>query len=199
MNGVWGFRVANPDLEPEEVWAYQLGFETAAVKYIWFKTTLFYNDVANLFRSISQDGYRMFVNDGSEVRKGFELEFKTTPFYHISLYTGFSYIQSETKDNDGKEKSKIRKIVGGAEYNLENFLYIQLFANFVDYNYDDSRNPQKYNPIWDLNITKTFKIRKRYRTELYFTGHNLFNGYQYSDGYDVNPDRWFELGARYKF
>lgn len=198
MNGSWGFRVANPDLSSEEVWTYQVGFETAAVKYVWFKTTLFYNDITNLFRSISENGYRKYVNDGSEDRKGIEVEFKTTPVYHISLYTGFSYIDSESKNNDGKEESKSRKIVGGAEYNLENDLYIQLFADFVDYNHDDNRDPQKYNPIWDLNIIKTFEIRKRDNTELYFTGHNLFNGHQYSDGC-VNPHRWFEIGARYKF
>jgi len=199
MNGAWGFTIANPDLKSEEVWTYQLGFETAAFKYVWFKTTLFYNDITNLFKNISEDGYRMYVNDGSEVRKGIELEFKTTPVYHVSLYTGFSYIKSEAKNKVGNEKTEICKIVGGVEYNLQKSLYLQLFSDFVDYNYDENRDPQKYNPIWDLNIIKTFAIRKRYNTELYFTGHNLFNGSQYSDGYNVNPDRWFEIGARYKF
>jgi len=115
------------------------------------------------------------------------------------LYTGFSYIKSEAKNKVGNEKTEICKIVGGVEYNLKKSLYLQLFSDFVDYNYDENRDPQKYNPIWDLNIIKTFEIRKLYNTELYFTGHNLFNGSQYSYGSSVNPDRWFEIGARYKF
>ncbi len=199
MDGAWGFRVVNPDIEPEEVWSYQVGFETAAVKYVWFKTTLFYDDITNIFKSIFEDDYYKKVNQGSEVKKGIEVEFKTTPVYNISLYTGFSYIESEAKSSDGKEESTIRKIVGGAEYNLENNLYIQLFADFVDYNYDESRDPQEYEPIWDLNIIKTFGIGKPYNTELYFTGHNLFNGDQYDYGSSINPDRWVEIGARYKF
>ncbi len=198
MNGGWGFLIANPDLKPEEVWTYQLGFETAAVKYLWFKTTLFYNDITNVFKKIYGDDNDIYVNQGSEVRQGIEVEFKTAPVYHISLYTGFSYIESEVKNSGGKEESTIRKIVGGVEYNLEKSLYIQLFADFVDYNYDDSRDPQEYKPIWNLNIIKTFEIRKSYNTELYFTGHNLFNGYQYNGG-SINPGRWFEVGARFKF
>ena len=83
------------------------------------------------------------------------------------------------------------------EYNLEKSLYIQLFADFMDYNFDDE--PYENDSIWDLNIIKYFEIQNRYNTELYFTGHNIFNGYQYEGGYNINPERWVEIGVRFKF
>ncbi|HAM49619.1 MAG TPA: hypothetical protein DCP92_02580 [Nitrospiraceae bacterium] len=41
---VAGFQ-ANPNLQAENVWSYQVGPETTALKYLWLRATAFRNDI----------------------------------------------------------------------------------------------------------------------------------------------------------
>ena len=44
LSGGGLFLDPNPDLDPEEVWSYQAGVETAAIPYCWLRVNLFYHD-----------------------------------------------------------------------------------------------------------------------------------------------------------
>lgn len=53
--------------------------------------------------------------------------------------------------------------------------------------------------IFDINIIKNLYKSKEYSIEGFLTGHNIFNGAQYSTEFYENPSRWIEAGIRFKF
>jgi len=48
-------------------------------------------------------------------------------------------------------------------------------------------------------MTKTLSPWQGMNTDIFLAVHNLFSGGQYWDYEYPNPDRWAEVGARFKF
>ena len=40
----------NPSLKPEKVWSYQAGVESAALRYLWAKATVFRHELENALK-----------------------------------------------------------------------------------------------------------------------------------------------------
>ena len=96
--GTGFFSRPNPSLKMEKVWSYSAGFETAALKYLWLKTSYFRHDVSDALTSTSLPGdFFMTVNGGKQRREGFEVEIKTTPVYNLSLTGGFTFINAKDR------------------------------------------------------------------------------------------------------
>jgi vitamin B12 transporter len=195
----------NPNLEPEKVWSYQAGIESAALRYLWVKGTIFRHELEDAliiepFGGSPPAFNDIHVNRGDIRRQGLELEAETIPIYNVSFMAGFSYVDMDPPNERGSEDMYTYNI--GIGYHKKSFR-AQLFGHYVDWGFDDI-SKQQWNAgydnfIWDLNLSKRIYSNESVDAQLFLTGHNIFNGSQYTFGESKNPDRWVETGIRIDF
>jgi vitamin B12 transporter len=185
----------------ERVWSYSAGFETAALKYLWLKTTYFRNDVSDALTSaILPGGLFMVVNGGKQQREGVEVELKTSPMFNVSLTGGFTFVNAKDKMTGEIVKDVPRYAYDiGVQYDDSRILKALLKGRYVDWNASPDSGGKYDALIWDLNLSKEITLSEAVTAEVFFTAHNLFNGAQYVFSLYQNPRRWFEGGLRFSF
>ena len=196
------FLEPNPSLTPEEVWSYQLGAETGALRYLWLKGTVSHHDLDNaLQREPFGAGPPTFndliINSGNVRRRGFELEVETVPLYNASLWGGVSYVRIEPSDTASPSENYTYNI--GLRYDDKRSFRAELFGHFIWW---EEEGPQQMNYddfVWDLNLNKKITLKENLAIDAFLSAHNLFDGTQYSLAGFENPDRWFEAGIRFRF
>jgi vitamin B12 transporter len=192
----------NPALEPEEVWSFQAGIESGALKYLWARATLFRHDLDNALTGVvDAEGEPasnvLIVNDGEIRRQGLELEFQTLPFHHLSLQGGFSYVDISPSNESGSEETYAWSI--GLRYDDKASFRAELFGRFVWWDVYPYFNASYDDFIWELNLNKKIHSMKTMKTEIFLTAHNVFDGAQFSNGEYRNPETWIEAGIRLVF
>jgi vitamin B12 transporter len=196
----------NPDLEPEKVWSYQAGFESAGLRQVWIKGTVFRHELEDALVIEPSGGgppamNDIYVNRGDIRRQGLELEAETIPIYNLSLLAGFSYVNSKPPSERGLQD--IYSCNLGFRYDDKSSFMAQLFGHYVWWDFDDISKAQwdaDYDDfIWDLNLEKRIFSHNKSAPRLFLTAHNLFNGSQYTFGDIKNPKRWMEAGIRINF
>jgi vitamin B12 transporter len=199
--GTGFYSLPNPSLKMEQVWSFSAGFESAALKYLWLKTSYFRHQVSNSLTSVSlPGGFFMAVNGGKQRREGVEVEFKTTPVYNLSLTGGFTFVNAKdiTTGEIVKDVPRYSYDIG-VQYDNSRIIKALLKGRYVDWNsYPEDEG--KYDAIiWDLNLSREITLSDAVTAEIFFTAHNLFNGAQYASSLYQNPRRWFEGGLRFNF
>lgn len=192
----------NPTLKNEKAWSYQVGMETAALRYLWLKTTLFRHDVEDVFtRELFVGGPPGFndliVNKGSSRRQGFEFEAETVPLWHLTMRTGFAYVNLEPAAESGASDIYTHTI--GATYDDPSVLKAQLFGHLIYWDAKEEPDAEYHDYIWDLNLEKEVYLWGKITADLFFSIHNIFNGAQFLVADNPNPDRWMEAGLKIKF
>ncbi len=201
--GTGFFSVPNPGLKMEEVLSYSVGLETAELKYVWLKTTLFRHDVddALVQKVLSSDPHiETTVNGGRQRRQGVEAEAKSMPVFDTSLMAGYAFIDAVDRDT-GRTLADVPKytVDVGLQYDNSKYFRGNLKGHYVWWNTVPQQNGKYTAMIWDLNLAKTFHAGEKSGFEVFFTAHNIFNGSQYPLGIYKNPKRWFEGGLRFEF
>ncbi|MBN1830677.1 MAG: TonB-dependent receptor [Deltaproteobacteria bacterium] len=192
----------NPALDPEEVWSFQAGIESGALKYLWARATLFRHDLDNALILEPYGGgppaYNdLIINDGEVRRQGLELEFQTLPFHHFSLQAGFSYVDISPSAESGAEEPYAWNI--GLRYDDKASFRAELFGRFVKWDVAPVYNASYDDFIWELNLNKKILSGKTMNTEVFLTAHNLFDGEQFVGEDHRNPETWIEAGIRLLF
>ena len=185
----------NKDRAPEKVWTSQIGVESGAITYLWFKGTIFRNvtrdiiDIRNIDETVPE----------RRVAIGSELEMRTTPVFNTSLGAGYTFTDTTHGSNNSQVYASPRHTVQlTLRYN--DGTYRALLAGRHLYWNSVPGYGGKYNGlIWDLHLGATLLKRETSSLELFLSGHNLFNGTQYQDETQPNNNRWFEGGARVRF
>jgi vitamin B12 transporter len=180
----------------EHVMAYQLGLETADIPFLLLKTTLFMHRSTDSLSSITH-------KSDKQVKQGVEVEVRTVPLYNTSIFAGFNFVDAYSRES-GAEIPGIASPTWnlGIYYDDRRSFHGALTGHYIWWNSSSKVNnlPGKYNSfIWDINLNKKMFNIDDYSAELFFTGHNIFNGSQYQDGAFPNPRRWFEGGLRLRF
>lgn len=180
----------------EHVMAYQAGFETSDIPYLLLKATLFMHRSTDSVSSITGESDK-------QVKQGVEVEVRTAPLYNTSLFAGFNFVDAYSRESD-KEIPGIASPTWnlGLYYDDRRSFHGALTGHYIWWNNSSEFNilPGKYNAlIWDINLNKKIFAVEDYSAEVFFTGHNIFNGSQYQDGAFPNPRRWFEGGVRLRF
>ncbi len=193
----------NPSLDPEEVWSYQLGFESSAIKYLWVKVTLFRHDLKDALTRVLYAGgppaYNdLIVNKGKRRRRGIEIETETDPFYNFSLLAGFSFVDL-TPANKEKGSEEMYSYNIGVRYDDKKSLSARLFGHYAWWNLLKDFEANYNDFIWDLNINKKICCKKNTGAEIFFAVHNIFDGLHSTQPDDKNPGRWIEAGVRFSF
>ncbi|MFH0814218.1 MAG: TonB-dependent receptor [Pseudomonadota bacterium] len=193
----------NPSLEPEKVWSYQAGVESAVFRYLWVKATFFRHELEDAFtRKYWFDRQPPAFNDiienkGERRRQGGELEVETTQIYNLSLLAGFAYVHLTPPDEN--ESTDMYMYTFGLRYDDRKSFRAELFGHYIWWDLYSFANARYDDFIWDLNLNKRIYSHENTSTELFLTAHNLFNGAQYTFGDSKNPRRWIEAGIRIKF
>jgi len=191
----------NPGLRPEEVRSYSAGVETPVSRFLWLKTTLFLHDIRNVLATESLSGGRFTeVNQGKQRRQGVEAELKTAPVFHTALLAGVAFVDATDRETGQRIPDKARYTCDlGLDYDDGDALRGALRGHYVWWIASPGDNGRYRTFIWDLSLSRKIFETDATETELFFTGHNLFNGAQHLGDNFANPRRWFEGGVRFRF
>jgi len=179
----------------EKVWTTQVGAESGAVPYLWLKATLFRNQTWNVQTQNSQ-GEPVAEQ---HISLGTELEARTAPVRNTSLGTGYIFADT-TRTSDGSQVYGVPRhtLQIALRYDDKTFRGM-LTGRHIWWNADPSYGARYYGLLWDLHLGATLIKREDTRLEVFFSGHNLFNGAQFPDPFTPNTPRWFEGGIKVRF
>jgi len=194
--------LANPDLEAEKIWSYQIGAETGALKYFWLKVSLFRNDVTDAIvqEEVPNTLQLTWVNSGKQRRQGVEIDFKTVPFYHFTLHGGTMFVDTKDLSTDETVRNVPRYTYDiGVKYDDEKSFKALLTGHYIWWNSSGDRGGKYNSFVFDITAAKTLLKQGIRALEIFFAGHNIFNGTQRQDSFFPNSQRWIEGGLRFKF
>lgn len=194
------FFLNNPDLKLETVWSYQIGAETAALKYFWLKLAAFRHDIKDAITpEFFEDGSWTYINKDKVRRQGIEAEIKTLPFYNFVLSVGATYVKSKDSET-GEEIRNTPKYTYdiGLQYDDKKSFRALLKGHYIWFNMDDFYMAKYNGFVFDINMIKSICKKKSYELEAFLTAHNIFNGSQYWTVEVKNARRWIEGGIRLK-
>jgi len=192
------FHVSNPDLKMETVKSYQVGVETAAVKYLWIRVSGFRHDLDDVLKSTQLPPFYA-VNGGRERREGLEAEMRTAPVYNTSLSAGAEFIHAEDRDTGETIKGVAQRTYDiGLQYD-DGSLKALAKGHFINWNTDPLSGGKYDDFIVDVHVAKTLYAERGHSVEAFVDGRNILNSDQYPFSVYKNPGRWYEAGVRYAF
>lgn len=165
----------------------QVGAESTAVPYLWLKGTLFRNMTWG-------DGVEQHLALGSDV------EARTVPVFNTSLGAGYTFTDT-TRTSDGSQvkPDKARHTVQlSLRYDDKTYRGM-LHGRHIYWNSPPDFNARYGGMIWDLHLGATLLKDENSSLELFFSGHNIFNGDQYYRDVSPNVGRWLEGGVKVSF
>ncbi len=196
-----GFRrpyidTAAPGLDPEEVYSYQIGFETSALSFCTLKTTLFEHKLKDTW--VWDWASSQYSNGPDAKRYGYEVELATSSFHDLSAQSSFSYVYTDyygEMENDDQYSAKFTLL-----YDNPELFSAELFGNYTWWNTNNiSSSGDNGTMICDLNLSRKFWFTEQTALDLFVTCHNLFDGRHYWFSLYENPHRWVEAGLRFYF
>lgn len=191
----YGLSQFNKNVSPEKIWATQIGAESTAVPYLWLKTTLFRNEIWNVISPRNLDP----AVPERRIALGAELEARTIPVFNTSLGAGYTFTDTiRTSDHQQVYDAARHTLQLALRYDDSTYRGV-LAGRHVYWNGVPGYGGKYWGVIWDLHLGATLLKRENSSLELFFSGHNLFNGKQFSDEVVPNNGRWFEGGMRVRF
>ena len=198
---------ANPDLEPEHIWSYEVGGEANVADAFWAKLVLFRHDIDDLIAEESIDDplrpeLNTMVNAGEERVYGGEFSVRTKEFKGFILSTGISYENIEKLNfTDAREfnTTNMYDINASVMYNSGKGLRAILQNRYIWWNLPPYWEARYGNVITDFNIIKDVYKEQNITVDVFLSGHNIFDGKSFDNSFYPNPERWFEAGVRCKF
>lgn len=188
------FLTINPELKPEQVWSFQVGYETASLKFCRFKTTLFFHNLHDAWKQDSATGE--IINGGKNKRSGYEIELDTIPIRNFSFSTNMTSIYERSFSGEDDHYYNVNI---GLRYDHPQTFRAELFGHYVWWPALQSNNGQYDDFLWDYSMSKKISMKNQIDLKLFCTIHNIFNGSQYWGEQVVNPDRWVEFGLSFSF
>jgi vitamin B12 transporter len=184
----------------QKVWTVQTGLESGSLPYFWLKGTLFYNIIQDQTLDFSAIPTSVFIV--KEKRQGFELEARTLPLLGFTFSGGYTYTDYRDRETNDRYHNIPANQAKLALYYNDNRLGLKgaLTGSYVWWRLDEGYDGHSTPIIWDISLTQKLLPNSEFSPEIFFSGHNLFNGSQYQlNTYDNNARRWIEGGVRFRF
>ncbi|BCS53687.1 TonB-dependent siderophore receptor [Geobacter sp. SVR] len=185
--------VANTNVE--RIWTTQVGMESQAIPYVWLKGTLFRNQMWHIQ---TWDFTSLAYRPEKQIALGAEIEARTVPVWNTSLSSGYTFTDT-TRSNGSQVFGAPRHTVQLALRYDDKTYRGMLTGRHIWWNADPAFEARYFGLIWDLHLGAVLYKREDCALELFFSGHNLFNGAQFSDSFLLKPSRWFEGGVKVRF
>jgi len=91
------YRMANPDLEPERMWNYEISAGRHFGSYLAIDLTAYYSKGDNLIQTVDMKN----VNTGRFINKGIELSARSYPLPNLNVTATYSYLHSSLDNLTG--------------------------------------------------------------------------------------------------
>lgn len=211
FSGGFGKKVANPGLRPEKSINYEVGYEDVFLKKIRFKTTVFYNDIADAiesykFTSGTYKGMSQNQNIGKIEQYGVEIGGVVSVTKDLEGGLSYTYLDRNNKTPFSDGPSALYKMCDVPEHKF--FMYakyatpIKNLALLGDAEYNSMRwnstdGSTEAKGFWVANAKAMYEIIAGLKIE---AGVNnvLDKNYELSDGYP-EPGRTYFMNMRYSF
>ncbi|MBI9054410.1 MAG: TonB-dependent receptor [Bacteroidales bacterium] len=209
-----GFKIANPDLNPQTLTNYEIGFNTRPFKKAQFKTAVYY--------SVGKD-FQYFVETGNEVDGQREvtreniaeieifgaefffqydftknLTFKTNYTHNNSFIKKFDLKDYYGDDITGKKISEVpwHQVFVGLFWRNK-YVNTTFVANYVGEMYQDEAN----NQIVDDYLTCDIRLSRMINENFFFAFdiQNIFNNVYVDKKLRLSPGRYILIEIAYKF
>jgi len=211
-SGGRSYRHANPKLEPEEIWAYDIGVERMLLDGLRGSLT-FYQSFADdyigtrLTKSYEKNGktFNEYILDNiSEVEMhGVEAELNWSPRTDLTVFGNYTWNESEIEENkaDPFEEGKYltddpkHKIHIGATYQNPRLFNVTLLWNrYIDKYYDIDELTQGKDSFWSVDL----QVSRRFfdRLTAYLSIENIFDSV---DNEAIAPGAIYMGGVKFEF
>ncbi len=211
-SGGRSFRHANPELEPEEIWAYDIGAQTMLMEKLRGSLT-FYQSFASdyigtrLTNSYTKGGkiYNEYILDNiSKVEMhGIEAELNWYPSSDISIFTNYTWNVSKIKENeaDSFEEGQYltddpkHKFHAGVTYQNPGLFNATLLLNYyIDKYYNVDEVTQASDDFWSADVS----VSRRFFNGMtvYLNVENIFDSV---DNESIAPGAIYSGGLKFEF
>jgi len=190
--------VGNPDLEPEEAFAQEVGLKYFTPKFS-ASLAVFNRDANNLIDYIRpnvSDGIFTATNITEVNTKG--LEFDTAYSFKVKDFTqtfaiGYAFLDDDILDqNEDLSRYSLNTLKHQYTTRLSTQLFKNIRQNLV-YKYAERTTGQTYN-VWDASLVMRLKT-----LEFSLTASNIFNAEYIESGFVPMPPSNLLFGMRYSF
>lgn len=186
------YREANPDLEPEEIWSYDVGAERFFLDNLWGRLS-FYQSFARdyigdrLIRKVTygdpqRTRFEYKLDNISEVDiYGIEAELQWNPMKEITLFANYTFNMSKVAQDDNNAdlegnylpNDPRHKVHAGVHYQNPKIVNVSLIGNFYADIFYDNENTLKTEDYWTVDV----KVWRKFldRVTAYVNVENLFD------------------------
>lgn len=182
------------DLEPEEIWNYEIGIQHQIVKHkLNVAATFFYMDVKDQIRTVARPGQmpaKINVNANPYIIKGFEGELTWKPVKNAKITASYTLTDvQETGERHANRDGVPRHAIATVASYTWNNLTATFQCRYTDGLYASNQiDTERIEPLKDAlvaNVSLSYKVNKHLRV---FCGiNNLFDAdYQEYNGYDAD-------------
>jgi vitamin B12 transporter len=181
----------------EKVESYQAGVESSALEFMTLKGTLFRHNVSDAVVFTKA----LSVTEMIDLRRqGVEIEGESAPFWHTTLLAGYSWLDIRNRQTHEKVQFTPNYTVDiGLRHHRPHVLTVDLRGRYLRYHYDRPLRGSYDDIIWDMTVTRPYRLGPRATVDVFFSLHNLTDGEQHVQSLYSNPGRWVEGGVRYAF
>lgn len=198
MGGVMGTMLGNPDLNPEESWGYEVGFEKDWKNHS-FKISFYRSDVKDLIQSKTSGEVTTWVNVNDSLLSGVEIGTNHQLSKEFDLRLGYNYLEGKDKTTEKRLEGRPRhQFTIGASYKpIKSDWTFNLDSTLLtDYLYTDGLNKSQKATYLIANLIVDRKFGPTKNGSLYFGIENVFDR-RIEDMSEYG--RTYVTGVRYKF
>lgn len=197
--------LGNPDLKPEKVLSWQMGVETTTLEYVFLKASVFLHQTDDTWH-LNPDVI-WWENGGRTRRHGFELEAETVAWHNLSLAANTTFTHQTTDDpntsaaldNDASAVNVLFRYDDKVRWLADlRGRYNWLGSGYLSFPLTGEESRMS-TVIWDFTLTRRLNSASNRPAEMYTKIRNIFNGANYTDYTIPNPDRWIEVGMKFRF
>lgn len=214
------YREANPDLEPEEIWSYDVGVERFLTNSLWGRVTFYQSFAKNYIGdrligtgtfSGGKTRYEYKLDNISKVDiYGIETEFEWYAMTDLTLFINYTFNISEVKEdenNAGLEGNSLpndprHNFHCGFRYNNPKVVNFSVTVNYYADIYYDNENTLNEDGYYTVDTSVSRRFFDRFTA--YVNAENLFDE-EYamfrslSSGDTITPGLIVTAGIKYEF
>ncbi len=190
QGGVY-YREANPELDPEEIWSYDIGVERFLISNFWFRTTFYQSFGKDYigdrltetapFAGGTKTRYEYVLDNIAEVDiYGVENELWWYPSNELSVFANYTYnmsIVGKDENNEDLEGNYLpndprHQAHAGIIYSNPSIVNVSLIGNYYADIYFDNENELKEDDYFtmDASVSRDFN-----GLTVYVNAENIFN------------------------
>jgi outer membrane receptor for ferrienterochelin and colicin len=186
------YREANPDLDPEEIWSYDIGVERFLTDTLWGRLTLYQSFAKDYigdrltgtakFAGGTKTRYEYVLDNISEVDIfGVETEMEWYATRTLTLFANYAYTVSEVKKDDNNAALVGNQLPNdprhnahfGFRYTNPDIVNLSVTANYFGDIYFDNENTLNENGYFTVDASVSRKLVDH--VTVYMNAENLFD------------------------